>query len=386
MVLGTAIALALIVGMQLPLLHQRSSTKALLSELNVRGSEPTIAWPTVGSAALVIPSIGIAVSHHNDVVPIASLTKLMTAYLVLKRLPVSLGATGPCVLVNANDVAVYEAMKLSDQSSALVVAGESICENVLLEGMLVHSASNYAVLLADMVSGTTTNFVDLMNQTAASLGFKGTHYADVSGFDDGSVSTALDQGLLAALLMKSPLVRTIVDQTSVTLPVAGTLSSFTPYVGIDNVVGVKSGRTQAAGGCDVMAMTFQLGGATRIAYAVVLGQRGGDLLGPAGDAALALAQTGIENEGGLSLHEGSVFGRIGWANHTVPFVLAANEQFLWWRANHRVALTITVRHFTSAIHRGEFVGWVVVHAIKDHRYRLVAASSVAPPSLWQRLR
>ena len=49
------------------------------------------------------------------------------------------------------------------------------------------------------------------------------------------------------MLMKSPLVRAIVDQTSVTLPVAGTVSSFTPFVGVDNVIGVKSGRTAAAG-------------------------------------------------------------------------------------------------------------------------------------------
>ena len=60
-----------------------------------------------------------------------------------------------------------------------------------------------------------------------------------------------------------------------TLPFAGTEPSFTPDVGIDNVIGVKSGRTQAAGGCDVMAMTFHDGSTTHVAYAVVLGQHGG---------------------------------------------------------------------------------------------------------------
>lgn len=385
-VLGAAVAAALIVGMQLPLLHARSQSEVALTSLSPKGPQPRIAWPAVGSAALLIPSLGIAQTWHHGVVPIASLTKLMTAYVVLKKLPLTAGETGPCVTVSSNDVATYEAMKLSDQSSVLVSAGESLCESELMDGLLVHSASNYAVLLANMVAGDTTHFIALMNQAAASLGFRGTHYADVSGFDNGSVSTALDQGVLAAMLMRSPLVRAMVDQTSVTLPVAGTVGSFTPFVGVDHVIGVKSGRTTAAGGCDVMAMTFQVGDATRVAYSVVLGQRGGNLLGPAGDAALALAQSAIKMEASYHLLKGRVFGRIGWPASTAPFGLARDEQFSWWRASRSVALTVTTRRFTRTIHRGQVVGWVVVHATRTHRYPLVAEATVSPPSLWQRLR
>jgi D-alanyl-D-alanine carboxypeptidase (penicillin-binding protein 5/6) len=386
MLLGLVIASVLIVGMQLPLLHRPSQSRVVLHRLYPKGPRYLIAWPSVGSAALVIPSIGIAESWHDSVVPIAILTKLMTAYVVLKRLPLAQGETGPCITITSDDVANYEQMKLSDQSSVLVSAGEQLCELDLLNGLLVHSASNYAVLLANMVAGNTTDFIALMNQTAQTLGLTGTHYADVSGFDDNSVSTALDQGVLAAKLMASPLIRAIVDQTSVTLPVAGTVSSFTPYVGVDNVIGVKSGRTAAAGGCDVMAVTFPVGGVTRIAYAVVLGQRGGNLLGPAGDAALVLADTAIKSESGFYLQKGRVFGHIGWGDVTTPFGLADNQQFSWWRAGPGVALSVSARRFTVTIRRGETVGWVVVHATKEHRYRLVAETTVSPPSLWQRLR
>jgi D-alanyl-D-alanine carboxypeptidase (penicillin-binding protein 5/6) len=73
-----------------------------------------------------------------------------------------------------------------------------------LNGLLVHSASNYAVLLANMVSGNTTTFVGLMNQAAATLGLTGTTYADVSGYDPGSVSTALDQAQLAVAAHEVP--------------------------------------------------------------------------------------------------------------------------------------------------------------------------------------
>jgi D-alanyl-D-alanine carboxypeptidase (penicillin-binding protein 5/6) len=236
-----------------------------------------------------------------------------------------------------------------------------------------------------MVAGSPARFVDLMNQSAASMGFVGTHYVDTSGYDPGSVSTALDQGLLAQRLMKSPLVRSIVGQTSVTLPVAGTVGSYTPYVGIDHVIGVKSGRTLAAGGCDVMAMQFLDGTTLRTVYSVVLNQRGGDLLGPAGDAALALAKSAVSGERHLTLAKGRVVGRIGWGE-TSAIVVARSSSFHWWPVQGSLPVSVRFAHFSSAIHRGQRVGWLIVHARRLERIALVARTNVAPPSLWQRLR
>jgi D-alanyl-D-alanine carboxypeptidase (penicillin-binding protein 5/6) len=255
----------------------------------------------------------------------------------------------------------------------------------LLNGLLVHSASNYAVLLANMVAGNVTDFVALMNAAARNLGMRGTSYADVSGFSDESVSTALDQGRLAALLMKSPLVRGIVDQTSVVLPFAGTVYSFTPDVGIDNVIGVKSGRTAAAGGCDVMAMTFLNGNTTDVAYAVVLGQRGGNLLGPAGEAALALEQSATTQDHS-TLAAGTVVGSIGWGARRASVVLARSASFSWWAAKGALSAHVHVRRFSSGIDKGQVVGYVSVGAHQQRRLALVASAAVAPPSLWQRLR
>lgn len=383
MALGAVVALALIVGMQLPLMHP--SSRAELT-LRVPGTtRADIAWPKSGSAALIVPSLGVTMSHNNSLMPIASLTKMMTAYVVLKKLPLRLGESGPCVSVSATDVATYEAMIQSDQSNALVSVGEQLCEIDLLEGLLVHSANNYSVMLADMVSGNTTDFVALMNQTAASMGLVGTHYVDPSGYDPGSVSTALDQGLLAQQLMKSPLVRSIVDQTSVTLPVAGTVGSYTPYVGVDHVIGVKSGRTLAAGGCDVMALQFLDGATLHTVYAVVLDQRGGDLLGPAGNAALALAQSAVAGERNLTITKGRLVGRIGWSERA-PVLAGRSSTFHWWPVQGSLPVSVVFDHFSSTIRRGQRVGWLIVHAKHLERIALVAGAQVSPPSLWQRLR
>jgi D-alanyl-D-alanine carboxypeptidase (penicillin-binding protein 5/6) len=389
LILGAVIAAALIVGMQAPLLHPKSTVKLTVAPIVATGTgTSSLVWPSLGSAAIDIPSLGFERSWHNEVVPIASLTKMMTAYVVLKKFPLSIGETGPCITVSDDDVATYESLYEEDQSSVVVYAGESLCESDLLNGLLVHSASNYAVLLANLVAGSTTAFVTLMNRTATSLGLTGTSYADVSGYDPGSVSTALDQAHLAVMLMKSPLVRSIVDQPTVTLPGAGTVASFTPYVGTDNVIGVKSGRTLAAGGCDVMAMTFKFGATTRTLYAVVLGQEGGDLLGPAGDAALALADSArmVQVPHVHVFRARTSFGTIGWGSRRVSFGVANNTRVTWSHRQRALHVSVRMRHFSSAIHRGEIVGWLNVYATTTHRLALVAKSDAAPLTLWQRLR
>ena len=72
----------------------------------------------------------------------------MTAWVVLHRLPLSGSATGPCEVVNGNDMALYEYDEATDQSGVPIALGERLCERTLLRGMLVHSAGDYAQLLA----------------------------------------------------------------------------------------------------------------------------------------------------------------------------------------------------------------------------------------------
>jgi D-alanyl-D-alanine carboxypeptidase (penicillin-binding protein 5/6) len=386
MLLGLLVAAALIVGLQLPLLHPLSTAKVNLVQLTATNVTTPLAWPQIGSAALDIPSLGVLESYNNKVVPIASLTKMMTAYVALKKRPLGIGETGPCLDVTSEDVTTYDEMSDLDESSVVVVEGEQLCESDLLNGLLVHSAGNYAVMLANMVAGSMTTFIADMNQDARTLGLRGTFYADVTGFSPDSVSTALDQAKLATLIMKSPLIRSIVLQPSVTLPVAGVVSSFTPFVGVDNVIGVKSGRTAEAGGCDVMAMTFQDGSATRVVYAVVLGQEGGDLLGPAGDAALALANSAVASRLHYTFEARRAIGELGWDGQHVAFGLTQRREVWWWPAQTNVRATVSLRRFTSTIHRGEVVGHLKVRGVSRHTFTLRALGNLSPPTLLQRLR
>lgn len=386
LLLGAIVAAGMIVAMQIPLLAKPAVAQLTSS---VVGSKPSSAmaldWPSTGSAALVVPSLGVSQTHRDPVVPIASLTKMMTAYVTLRKLPLALGQSGPCLKVRPRDVATYEQMKLTDQSRVAVASGESLCEIELLGGLLVHSANNYAVLLARMVARSTPNFVAMMNHTARSLGLSGTHYADVSGFNAASVSTALDQATLAQLIMKSPLVRSLVDRSSITLPVAGTVGTFTPYVGLDDVIGVKSGLTFAAGGCDVMAMSFQQGSTTKTLYVVVLGQRGGNPLGQAGVAALALAKSAVTNQVQSTFARGATVGTLGWGHRVTTLALVHSAKVMWWSGQRRLTMTLQMKRFTKTVHRGQLVGWLIVHGLRRHRFALEAGTTVSPLPLWQRL-
>jgi serine-type D-Ala-D-Ala carboxypeptidase (penicillin-binding protein 5/6) len=382
---GASMAASMIFMMQVPLLHQASTFTSEMARLNVSGASP-IAWPDGGSAAVVIPALGVRRSHHNAVVPIASLTKMMTAYVTLEKLPLAPGESGPCITMNPADVTYYETLKDQGQSVAAVAAGERLCENQLLAGLLVHSAGNYATLLANLAWGGTKVFLSHMNADAHALALTGTHYADVTGADPASVSTALDQGELAARLMQNPVVRSIVVQPSVTLPVAGTLGSYTPYAGVDNVVGVKSGRTDAAGGCDVMAMTFTLHGTTQLAFAVVLGARGGDLLGPAGDEALALEHSVIDSHRSVSWPAGTVVGTIGWDNQRVDVVTQQRVSLDWFAAVRANVTAVRIFPQTGPVVAGDVVGWLDVNDGATVRVPLTVAHRIAPLSLVQRLR
>jgi len=156
----------------------------------------------------------------------------------------------------------------------------------------VHSAGDYSQLLQSIIGWSPATFVRVMNADARKMGLTRTHYVDLTGISPGDQSTAGEQATLAVNLMTDePVVDQIVALTHVALPYNGVVVSYTPFIGVANVVGVKSGFTNPAGGCDVMAVKVTIGANTFLTYAVVLGEHGGNALGIAGDAALALSRS-----------------------------------------------------------------------------------------------
>ena len=156
----------------------------LSDSLRLTGTAPVLPWPTTGSAALTMEGAGsLGRVGSTQAVPIASITKVMTAYVVLRDHPLSSGDTGPAIPVDAATIAAYQSGLATQQSVVEVSAGESLTEIQALEGLLIPSGNNIAVLLADWDAGSTDAFVAKMNAAAKTLGLASSHFVDVSGLD-----------------------------------------------------------------------------------------------------------------------------------------------------------------------------------------------------------
>jgi serine-type D-Ala-D-Ala carboxypeptidase (penicillin-binding protein 5/6) len=171
---------------------------------------------------------------------IASTTKMMTALLAIEHARPGELFTAPA----------YDAGPAESQIN--LSAGERMTVHDLLRALLLESANDAAVTIADGVAGSTSAFVDEMNRRAAELGLRGTHYANPIGLDEpGNYSTARDLAALARRLLSYPRIARIVD-----MPEAVLESGARRRV-VDNrndlvarypfVDGVKTGHTIQAG-------------------------------------------------------------------------------------------------------------------------------------------
>ncbi len=220
-------------------------------------------------------------------VPIASVAKVMTAYLVLRDDPLGPGEEGFTMEVTEADVEDFRRRIDSDQSVVAVEAGEVLSERQMLEALMLPSANNVAVMLAVHEARSVGAFVAEMNEAAAELGMRKTRYTDPSGLEDTTVSTAVDQLKLAREAIADPTFAEIVAMPSTVLPVAGEVANFNALVGHEGFVGIKTGSDEAAGGCLLFAKKVEVGGHIRTVLGAVLGQRDGDLV----QAALAAAKS-----------------------------------------------------------------------------------------------
>jgi serine-type D-Ala-D-Ala carboxypeptidase (penicillin-binding protein 5/6) len=365
----------------------------LTSSLVVPGQAPTLPWPSSGYGAVAIPSLGYAAQSGPEVsVPVASLTKMMVAVVILQDHPLAEGDDGPSITITAQDVAEDNADVSTDQSTVPVTVGEVLTERQLLEGLLIRSANNMAFTLAGWDAGSIPAFVAKMNAGAKLLGMTQTHYVDVSGYDPGSESTAADSVKVAARGLADPTFAAIVAMPTVTLPVVGQVHNIVTQVGSNGIVGVKSGFTSAAGPCLVLATNRTVAGRTVQAIAAVTNQpaTASNTFGAAGlvdeglmqTALTAVADTPVAAAGHAV---GTVGASWGGSSHEVPVETAQAASVL---AVPGQSLTVTVTD--HSVPTGTDAGTVVGHVAytlgpQRQVVSLQSSGPVPAPSVWWRL-
>jgi serine-type D-Ala-D-Ala carboxypeptidase (penicillin-binding protein 5/6) len=287
-----------------------SSASTATSPIDVPRSEhhgavgealPSTVWPAHGQAAVQMGQSQVRAGPNQHAAPIASVAKVMTAYLVLRDRPLRPGEDGPTITLTDADVADTERRRRQQESVVPVVAGERLTELQALQALLLPSANNIAAVLARWDAGSADRFVARMNATARSLGMTHTRYTDPSGYDDATVSTAADQARLVDRAMRLPVFASIVATPSVTLPVAGTVHNTNTLLGHDGFVGVKTGSTAAAGGCFAFRAIRWIDGKRTTITGVVLGQPGQVEAGLAAADAMVDRVTGHSRRGGPGL-------------------------------------------------------------------------------------
>jgi D-alanyl-D-alanine carboxypeptidase len=185
------------------------------------------------------------------VLPIASVTKMMTALVVAERVP-----DGSKVRVTK------EALAYQGSGVGLLPRNKWVGLNAMLYGLLLPSGNDAAIALAQRTARTVPRFVALMNQKATEMGLTCTRYASPSGFvDRGNHSCAADLAVEARAVLDEPRIARIVRRRSAVLPfpIKGGklyLYNHNPLLreGYPGTIGIKTGFTDAAGRCLVAAV------------------------------------------------------------------------------------------------------------------------------------
>jgi D-alanyl-D-alanine carboxypeptidase (penicillin-binding protein 5/6) len=272
------------------------ATAAIASSTDVQAQSSGV-WPAYGQAAFVRTGQSqIQAGPNQHAAPIASVAKVMTAYLVLQDHPLRVGRDGPTITLTDDDVSDTNRRRGQRESVVSVVAGERLTERQALQALLIPSANNIAAVLARWDAGSEDRFVARMNATARSLGMSHTRYTDPSGYDDGTMSTATDQVRVVDRAMLLPVFASIVATPSALLPVAGIVHNTDTLLGRNGFVGVKTGSDDAAGGCFAFRVIRWIRGKRTTITGVVLGQPGHDQIA----AGLAAADAMVDRIAGHS--------------------------------------------------------------------------------------
>jgi D-alanyl-D-alanine carboxypeptidase (penicillin-binding protein 5/6) len=173
------------------------------------------------------------------------------------------------------------------------VAGTTLTEKQALEAMLVPSANNYAISLANWAYGSMPAYLTAADTWLAKHHLTGTRVADASGFNPQSVSTTTDLIEIGKMVLAEPTLASIVSTAQDTLPSAGTIKNTNALLGTDGVDGIKTGSTSQAGYCLMFSAKITVGTQPITVLGAVVGAPTMDALFASVSALIASVKNGF---------------------------------------------------------------------------------------------
>ncbi|THA85876.1 D-alanyl-D-alanine carboxypeptidase [Streptomyces sp. A0592] len=313
------------------------------SSYTFEGAMPQLPWPSEGQAYMAAAGLGtLGQSGEQKPVPIASVTKSMTAYIILRDHPIKKGEQG--AMIDVDKTAETEGKKndsVNNESTLdTVKEGDKISEYDAIAALMIPSANNIARLLARWDAGSQEAFVKKMNDTAKELGMTNTTYTDPSGLDATTVSTAEDQVKLGLKLVEIETLLDITKKPNWVDPSGKSWRNWNGLTGPGGALGIKTGTTTKAGGNLLFAAQKKIGNTNQLIVGAVLGQHKPSII----DTVLAASKqlmtaTQKALDGATVVKKGDVVGYVddGLGGRT-PVVATADVQAIGW-----ASLTVTVK-------------------------------------------
>ncbi|UPT42573.1 serine hydrolase [Streptomyces sp. WAC00303] len=238
------------------------------------GGETKLSWPGQGQSAVMVDGVGSLGSEGaQKPAPIASVAKVMTAYVILQEHPLKGDAEGETITV---DQKAEDESKRPDESTAPLTKGQQLSQRQMLQLLMIPSGNNAARLLARWDAGSEDAFIDKMNDAAKKLGMTGSTYTDPSGLEKTTVSTATDQLKLAQAVMRNEVFRGIVDMPEIEIEgIDGKIYNNNNLLLQPGVSGIKTGSSTPAGGNLLWSANTKVDGKVLWIYGAVMGQQAG---------------------------------------------------------------------------------------------------------------
>ncbi|MGN8048683.1 D-alanyl-D-alanine carboxypeptidase family protein [Curtobacterium sp. 22159] len=348
-------------------------------------SVPDLRFPGYGATAVEATDFPESLRTSGDAKPrsIASISKVVTALVVLDEKPLQRGQAGPTITFTPAMEGLYAKYLALDGEVAPMPAGLKLSEYQTLQVMLMKSANNYAGSLAIWAFGS----LDAYEHAAASWlhehGLDHTSIREPTGLDPANRSTATDLVTLGQLALANPVVKEVVGTKTATVPGAGAIENSNKLLGLDGVEGIKTGTLDQAGACLLFAATYERGGKRVTVVGAMLGGVDHDSLDQ--DVQRLLRSVADNFQVVTLAHAGQTFGTFStpWQEEADAVASSAAEVLVWGRT------TVSARTHLDRVTlgtKGERVG-KVRFTISDHdpvTVPLVLARPIEDPGIWWR--
>lgn len=348
------------------------------------GEAANLALPETGRMALAASGFDGLIAHSGDQgeAPIASISKIVTALVILSAKPIDSG-DGPTITFTDADVTILNQVIAEDGSYAAVNAGLELSERQALTAMLLPSANNYAISLAIWAFGSLDAYVTVANAWLDEQGLDHTRITEPSGLSPLNVSTPEDLVTLGQLAEANAVVADIVDEESADIPGVGMVENTNTLLGQAGIIGIKTGTTDEAGSCLLFAAEIPVGSQTVVLTGVLLGGDSHDavdtdVLALVESATAAFREVVIASEG-VSVASATT----SWGQSSE--IHAAGNISLVSFGDLPVTVNTSVANITTAA-AGASVGTLTATSgSQSAQVELLTASALTDPGPWWRL-